>query len=743
MGLVDDLPGMAYRCRNDHDWTMEFVSAGARELTGYDAAEFTAPEPLSYAGMIHAEDRDRVWAEVQRSLEDGRPFQVTYRLHTASGETKWVWEQGRGISTDGELAHLEGFIVDVTERKEAEERFQRVFESSPMGMYIYERESEERLVLRAANPAADAILGVDHAALIGLPIEEAFPGLAHTEIPVTYRRLATEGGTWHAPEIPYDGNGIAGAFEVVAFQTISGQVAVVYQDITERKERERELRKLSMAVEQAAGSVLMTGVDGAIEYVNASFEQVSGYSRSEVLGENPRMLKSGKHGDAFYRDLWETVLAGGTWRGVFVNRRKDESLYHEKVTISPLRDDTGEIVQLLSIGRDISKEIELEEQVRQAQRLESVGRLAGGVAHDFNNVLTVIMANADFALRAAGNDKLPAIEDLEAIKEAGARAARLTRQLLAFSRKQTLELKVTSVNDIVEGLHKMLSRLVRDDIDFVTQLSDDLWNVKVDEGQIEQVIVNLVVNAADAMPGGGRLTIATDNVEVDESHAESHPTFAPGPYVVLSVTDNGIGMDRQTLSRIYEPFFTTKGEGKGTGLGLATVYGIVKQHGGQIWVYSEPGSGTVFRIYLPRVEEEAVAVRPVAATADRLEGSETVLVVDNDEVIARSARRILEGFGYHVLETSDPHRALDMAASHDGEIHLLLTDAIMPGLSGMKLAERFARQRPQAKTLIMSGYAADADALERALQRGAAFVAKPFSAATLARKVRETLDSGD
>jgi CheY-like chemotaxis protein len=364
----------------------------------------------------------------------------------------------------------------------------------------------------------------------------------------------------------------------------------------------------------------------------------------------------------------------------------------------------------------------------------------GGIVHDFNNLLTAVTGYSQLLLKNEGLDE-QAKRDLEQILGAAKRAAALTQQLLAFSRKQTLELQILSLNDVVEGLTKMLGRLVRADIELVTTLAPDLWNLKADRAQLEQVLMNLVVNASDAMPGGGTLTIATETMTLDERYAEMHLEVEPGRYVLLTVSDTGIGMDRKTASRVFEPFFTTKKE-KGTGLGLSTVYGIVKQHGGYIWVYSEPGQGTTFKIYLPPArgaEERATAAPDVI---EDLHGTETVLLVDNDEQIREPVRRTLEALGYTVLEAARPEEALQLATAHDGEIHLLLTDVVMPRMSGDELAERFASIFPRSAALLMSGHIDDTPTLRVALQPGAAFLRKPFTATDLARKVREVLDAG-
>jgi len=391
-------------------------------------------------------------------------------------------------------------------------------------------------------------------------------------------------------------------------------------------------------------------------------------------------------------------------------------------------------------GRDITEQKNIEEQLRQSQKLEAIGRLAGGVAHDFNNMLGAIIGYSDIIL--ATTDKAdPLHRDIEHIKGAGERAAALTRQLLAFSRKQTLQPKVMDLNAAVTGIEKMLGRLIGEDIELSTVLADDLGRVKADPGQIDQIIMNLAVNSRDAMPDGGKLTVETANAELDENYAENHVGVTPGPHVMLAVTDTGCGMDAETRSHIFEPFFTTKGIDKGTGLGLSTVYGIVKQTGGNVWVYSEPGKGTAFKIYLPRIEETVEAAERRRPAAARARGAETVLVVEDEEVLRRLASRILSLAGYKVLEARIGGEALVLCEQHDGPIHLMLTDVVMPQMSGRKLAERVASLRPDMKVAYMSGYTDDAVVRNGVLDPDMPFIQKPFTASGLARKVREVLDS--
>jgi len=381
-----------------------------------------------------------------------------------------------------------------------------------------------------------------------------------------------------------------------------------------------------------------------------------------------------------------------------------------------------------------------EERLRQAQKMEAVGRLAGGVAHDFNNLLTVIISYSDLLLEDLGSDD-PKRDDVDQIRKAAEGAAALTRQLLAFSRQQVLEPKVLDVNATVVSTEKLLKRLIGEDVQLATSLAPDLGRVKVDPGQVEQIIMNLAVNARDAMPRGGRMTIETANVDMDEIYVRSHAPARPGRYVMLALSDTGIGMDEQTKARIFEPFFTTKDPGKGTGLGLATVYGIVKQSGGFIWVYSEPGHGTSFKLYLPRVDEPAEPVAAPIPMTGPGRGTETVLLVEDAASVRMVTRQVLERYGYAVLEAPNGDTALRLAAKHHGPIHLLLTDVIMPGLSGRQLAEQLKQLRPDMKVLYASGYAGNAIVHHGMLESGIAYLQKPFTPETLGRRVRQVLDS--
>ena len=383
---------------------------------------------------------------------------------------------------------------------------------------------------------------------------------------------------------------------------------------------------------------------------------------------------------------------------------------------------------------------ELEQQLRQSQKMEAIGRLAGGVAHDFNNLLTAINGYSSLALqRANPDDRLRGY--LEEIKKAGERAATLTRQLLAFGRKQLLKPVVLNLNDVVSDMNKMLRRLIGEDIRFNARFDPELKPIKADPGQIEQVLVNLVVNSRDAMPQGGSLTIETANFESDAEFAGKHLGLAPGHYVMLAVSDSGCGMDDKTRARIFEPFFTTKEKGRGTGLGLSTVYGIVKQSGGSVWVYSEQGKGSVFKVYFPQFEEDAEIARTVLVETPVPRGSETILLVEDEDVVRGLARKILEQAGYYVLDARGGDEAIRLCHELPGPIHLLLTDVVMPERSGKEIAECLAELRPSTRVLYMSGYTDDAIVHHGVLDSDVEFIQKPFTPVALARKVREVLDA--
>ena len=506
----------------------------------------------------------------------------------------------------------------------------------------------------------------------------------------------------------------------------------------ERKQAEEEQKRLISAIEQAADSVVITDLDAKILYVNPAFERLTGYEKEEVIGKNPSVLKSGKQDEAFYKNMWNTLTRGEIWQGEIINKSKDGTLFTEKATISPVLDSVGKTINYIGVKNDVTKQRILEEQLIQAQKMETVGQLAGGVAHDFNNMLSVILGYTELIM---GKIDLhdPMLKELRQIQKAAQRSTDITRQLLAFSRKQVIDPEIVNLNPLVAEMEKMLGRLLGEDIDLSFIPAKNLWDTKIDKGQINQIVVNLGVNARDAMQNGGKLTIETANVIIDEAYCQDHAGFVPGRFVMLVVSDNGTGMDKEILSHIFEPFFTTKDEGKGTGLGLSTVYGIIKQHNGFINVYSELGHGTTFKLYFPRCEEQDKKTE-IFVEAPKSLISGTILLAEDDDMVRDLTRTILEMIGYTVLLAETPNKALALCDKSEIDIDLLLTDVVMPQMSGKELKESIEVMKPGIKTLFMSGYTSEVISQHGVLDKGINFIQKPFTKAELAKKIRDVID---
>lgn len=645
------------------------------------------------------------------------------------------------------LASVADIISQGIERKRAEaelgqseERYRDLVENAQDIIYSHDLQGN----YTSSNKAGEEITGYTLEESLKLNLAETVaPEYVDKAREMLVRKLAGENVTAYELElVAKDGHRVP--VEVNTRLVLEDGVPVgvtgIARDITERKRAEAELRRLAAAVEETADSVVITDKEGNIQYVNPAFERVTGYTKEEALNQNPRILKSGKTDAAIYKELWETITRGDVWTGHLINRRKDGTSFEERVTISAIYDEAHEIVNYVAVKQDISDLIHLEEQLRQSQKMEAIGQLAGGVAHDFNNLLTAINGYSALALQRL-EDGHPIKSYLEEVKKAGDRATNLTRQLLAFGRKQILQPLALNLNGVVSDMNQMLRRLIGEDIVLTAKLNSDVGKVMADPGQIEQVLVNLVVNARDAMPRGGDLTIETENVELDAEYGGKHMGVAPGQYVRLAVSDTGEGMSEEVRQRIFEPFFTTKEKGKGTGLGLSTVYGIVKQSGGNIWVYSEPGKGTTFKVYLPRVESKTHDSGKTVVEPAPLGGSETILLVEDEDVVRGLARRILEQAGYSVVAASRGDEALRYCEEHAAEVDLLLTDVVMPEMSGKELADQLKLQSPELKMLFMSGYTDESIVHHGVLDSRVEFIQKPFTPKALVRKVREVLDA--
>lgn len=522
------------------------------------------------------------------------------------------------------------------------------------------------------------------------------------------------------------------------------RLVIVNRDVTQRKEAEESLHQTESGfrsmIEDAPYGIYRADVDGKLRRANPALQKMLGY---EKLGEllNARLPTDIFRNPSDFSRLKELLENAREFKDVEVElKRRDGAPITVRCTGRKVQEEHRGVPCFDVFAEDVTERRVLERQLRMAGKMEAVGRLSGGIAHDFNNLLGVIIGYGQVLKRklGAGSDLLECAEEIE---KAGQRAASLTRQLLAFSRQQILTPSILRLNDLVLDMEKMLPRLLGEDIAVTTSLSSDLGMVKADQNQIEQVIMNLAVNARDAMPEGGTLRIETANVELDHAYAWQHPGAKPGHYVMLVVIDSGAGIDPETLTHIFEPFFTTKEIGKGTGLGLATVYGVVKQSGGYIWVESEPGRGTSFQIYLPRVEEPATEVTATSLSEEPTGGLETILLAEDSEPLRKLTRSFLESHGFRVLVAEDGEEALQLEARHSGSIDLLLTDVVMPGINGRVLAEKLLPRQPGMRVLYISGYTDSFVASHGVLEEGMVLLHKPFTEEVLIRKVREVLDS--
>lgn len=623
--------------------------------------------------------------------------------------------------------------------RESEYRFQRLFNKSPIAIGIVNAASS--LVVNV-NDALLLLFGYKRGEVVGRTMTElnlyVWPDehieiirLIHEHSQVLNREVQVRRKTGEHLIVLYSAEIIELKGELF-FQ-------VMLTDITERKRTEENLRKLYVAVEQSPLATVITDALGCIEYVNPRFTLMTGYSFEEVFKKNPQILK-GDTPDEVLQALWATISEGNVWEGDFHNKRKDGTLFWEHTIVSPVRNESGKITHYMATKEDITERRNLEEQLRQSQKMEAIGTLAGGVAHDFNNILSAIFGYSHLILdKVKDND--PVRNYVEEIMEASKRAAVLTNSLLSFSRKQVVTLAMIDLCEVVKGNESFLRRLIREDIELKITCTEEPLTILADRGQIEQVIMNLVANARDAMPNGGKLSIETQPVTMDQEFIETHGYGTAGEYVMFSVSDSGVGMDKETQLRIFEPFFTTKDQGKGTGLGLSMVFGIVKKHDGFINVYSEPGTGTIFRIYIPREEVASLAGKiETREVAPLRGGTETILVCEDDAALLRLSTRILSHYGYRVIEAVDGQDAVEKFIEYGDNIHLVILDAIMPKKNGREACMEMRMVRPDLKVVFVSGYTSDIFAEGNALDGNSVFIQKPVSPDDLVARIREMLD---
>ncbi|TAJ08793.1 MAG: PAS domain S-box protein [Nitrospirae bacterium] len=719
------------------------VNRSLCEITGYSAEELTQ---TTFQDITHPEDLERDLAHVRQMLAgEIRSYQMEKRYFHKGGHIVWILLSVSLVQdAQGQPVHFIGQIQDITGRKLAEDRlretqsrYRNIIEATFDAIAIHENG-----VILEANEAYAKMFGYTVPEVIGKHVLDFVAPESRTLVSESVREALE--APYEAVKVRKDGTLLF--CEVISrtyeYQGRKARLAAI-RDITARKKAEAEAGRvqalLGSIVEHSPNMFFVKDAqDLRFVLFNKAGEELVGYKREEMIGKNDYDFFPKDEAD-FFTAKDREVLASGRLLEIPEEpiQTRHKGLRYLRTLKVPILDQEGRPRYLLGLSEDITDRKHLEEQLRQSQKMEAVGQLAGGVAHDFNNLLTGILGYCDLALERIGEQD-PLRSDMGEIKKAGDRAAALTRQLLAFGRRQVLQPKVLDLNLVVADLERLLRRLIGEHIELGTRLAPALGQVKADPGQVQQVLMNVVLNARDAMPQGGRLTIETANVQAGRIGPNRHGSVQPGPYVMVEVADTGCGMDAGTLERIFEPFFTTKETGKGTGLGLSTVYGIVIQSGGCLEVQSEPRRGTKFTIYLPFVEEAAGDVQGIQAP-EVTAGTGTVLLVEDEDIVRNMVRSVLDQNGYRVLEARGGNEAVRLAQQHEGTIHLLLTDVVMPLMSGPEVVRRLLPLRPDMKILFMSGYAGE-DVLAHGLSgKGNVFLQKPFTPSVLLSKVRETL----
>jgi PAS domain S-box-containing protein len=734
-----DLHNLDDLCANPLRWSDEVF-----RIFGYEPGAIEISRE-SFLRAVHPDDRDRIEKTLEQALPERKPITTSYRILLPNGAERIVQGHSHFVfdSRTGRPLQLVGIIQDITEQRRAEEEARRL-------AAIVETTNDSIIgatpegVITDWNGAAECMYGYAAAEVLGKSVSILAPADRKNEgIDILQRVAAGERIIGlETRRVRKDGAECDVSITISPIHDAAGRLvgsSGISRDITERKRMEAALQRseadFRSFVENSPYGVIRATSSGRILLVNRALVRLLGYgSESEVLRLNMTTDVYNDPADRARAMAQAERYNGAPWAVEVEWKRKNGSPVAVRFGGRAVRGSDGSVEYYEALIEDVTERRALESQLLQAQRMEAVGRLAGGVAHDFNNLLGVIIGHSELLLDQLGENP-PLRKHLHEIKRAGERAASLTRQLLAFSRQQVMETRVVDLNSVVADMSSMLNHLIGKDVELHTMLDPKLGTVKADPGQIERVIMNLAVNARDAMPGGGQLIVETRNAEVDELYAGCHSPMRAGPYVLLTVTDTGVGMDRLAQAHIFEPFYTTKAPGKGTGLGLSTVYGVVKQSGGFIWVYSEPGVGTTFKIYLPRVEQAPRSGLPAGVPVRPAHESKTILLVEDEESLRILTRTFLVHGGYAVLEAGEGRAALELARRHDGPIHLLLTDMVLPDINGRAVMDGVVAAHPGVKVLFMSGYSGF---MQRGLlEPGAHLLAKPFTRDVLMRKLNE------